>query len=492
MQSDVNTDRRFAMMLLTVFVSTGLILVWLNYLMYAKSQTEIGVHRHLALARVIENALGNIYLPLLRPAASLNDEEREQTRERLRRASNDILSGTGVVRFKIYDLSGKWVFAYPDTSAHIEFGAPQRARQALEGQTVSKLIQGDRPYDSEFVDKTMLETYVTTSSAMGSGKREPAGVIELYTDLTSEFENGRWGTPAQFAVLMTVLIILCGVLPAGMLRADRMIKEKHQRRSDYLDEIERATHRGVHGHQIKSEFLTLISHEIRTPMNTVIGASDLLLQTDVDARQRKYVESIAASGEALIKIIDQILELSSLKTTDLVLYEHNFRPSDLTQDMVRKFATAAGAKGLTLQYRNGPEIGTVVGDSYRVRQVLMQLLDNAIKFTETGHIVTSVQLAAETPEGVRLRFAVEDSGIGVSEAYQRQIFEPFATSESPVKRLRNGAGVGLAISHHLVHEMGGEIGLDGAGRAGSTFWFELPFKKATGCDPRPEAPSHAR
>ncbi|MDO8932450.1 MAG: ATP-binding protein [Rhodocyclaceae bacterium] len=226
----------------------------------------------------------------------------------------------------------------------------------------------------------------------------------------------------------------------------------------------------------KSEFLANMSHEIRTPMNGVLGMAELLSMTRLDAVQKEYLGVLGSSGEGLMTIINDILDLSKIEAGMLVLESVQFDLRDLLTSTLAPFEGAARKKGLALVLDDLPPLPRIfLGDPVRLRQVLTNLVGNALKFTERGRVSVSVAALETAADRMLLRFAVADTGIGVPDDKREAIFEPFAQADTSTTRKHGGTGLGLSICRRLVDLMGGRVWVEGEPGGGSRFLFTVPL-----------------
>ena len=350
-------------------------------------------------------------------------------------------------------------------------------------QSPASIVITDKEGTIEYVNpKFTCITGYTREEAIGRNARilqrdetDPATYQELWDHITSgrvwegEFQNKKkngefFWEKAKIAPITDT---------AGDITHFMSIKEDITDRKRN-DELRKAKEVAEESNRSKSEFLANMSHEIRTPMNGVIGMAELLMDTELSKEQRGYTEALKLSADSLLEIINDILDFSKIEAKKLDLESIGFNLRDSIGDILHALALRASEKDLELAYHVTVDVpDAVVGDPGRLRQIIVNLVGNAIKFTERGEIVLSATREEEKEEEVLLHFAVADTGIGITPEKQKRIFEAFSQADTSTTRRYGGTGLGLTISARLTEMMGGRIWVESEEGKGSTFHFTV-------------------
>lgn len=282
----------------------------------------------------------------------------------------------------------------------------------------------------------------------------------------------------EFGVLSQALKIMVRNLYQIHEQLEESTVELDQKVKDRTKELEAASLKAEEANLEKSRFLANVSHDIRTPMNGIIGTASLLKNTALNSEQRKYIDMMQLSGESLLDLIDDILDLSKIESGKLEVEKISFSVRQVVEEVMDILAFKVNEKHLSFGCVVEPSIPyQLLGDPSRVRQILLNLVGNAIKFTHHGYIKIMIGLESNDNDNFILKFTVEDSGIGIAKSKIDNLFKAFSQVDASTTRQYGGTGLGLAISKKLAELMGGEIGVDSSFGVGSTFWCTLSFKR---------------
>jgi PAS domain S-box-containing protein len=334
------------------------------------------------------------------------------------------------------------------------------------GKNIDKLVAGEKALRAKLITNNVVK-----------GKNIALETVRRRKD----------GTPVDVSVIASPISTEEKQLGVFGIYRDITQRKKAERK------LQKAHKQAEVANKAKSEFLANMSHEIRTPMNAVIGMTGLLLDTDLNHEQEKYAETIRSGGESLLSVINDILDFSKIEAGHFELETMNFNLWTLLEDFASMMAVQAHEKGLEFICAPEPEVPAYLkGDPGRLRQILVNLTANAVKFTEQGEVDVRVSVKSENKNETLLQFSVRDTGIGISKEKQKMIFDNFSQVDGSTTRKVGGTGLGLSISKHLVEKMGGQIGVKSKINKGSEFWFAVPFKKQSRRRRKLEPPANIR
>ena len=398
------------------------------------------------------------------------------------------VKGTSVHKVKVYDPDGTTLYSTQASQIGAKRMDKLALASAMSGKTTSTLSYRDKfnSMEGEVFSRHLLSTYVPILDADG----KVSLIFEIYDELPSFTESLNDKSLQVFASICFLMIMVYGALLVVVKRGSTLIRRQQDALHVAHVQLVAAKEAAEEASRAKSAFLANMSHEIRTPMHGILGLTQLLVDGPLAARQRAWAENILTSGRSLLKIINDLLDLSKIEANRFDLDHDDFDLVDVLREAESLMQPAATQKGLEL-FLNLPTDGCtrVRGDAMRLQQVLTNLVGNAVKFTQTGRVEVSLRRR----EPGTYTISVADTGIGIDAAALQRVFEPFMQADSSTSRRFGGTGLGLAIARRLVGLMGGELTVQSEVGLGTIFSFTTRFEPPTSAaGSQPDEVGHAR